>query len=129
MIQMLSRIDLAAVPEAARAYLQRFLDLIKDEPWVFGLPLGDERAFLADLGLTLRETLPVAGDEASRRYLTRADGTQPGAEALAAVIARMRPPPPPATDPSSPAPAAPSPERMREQQRMMGYHILEAVVS
>ena len=45
---MLARIDLASVPEPSRPYVQRFLDLIRDEPWVFGLPMGGEREFLAE---------------------------------------------------------------------------------
>ncbi len=38
LIDMLATIDLAAVPASARSLLERFLNLIRDEPWVFGLP-------------------------------------------------------------------------------------------
>ena len=114
MIDMLARLDPATVPEASKPYVQRFLDLIKDEPWVFGMPVGGEREFLSGLGLELREVLTVGGEESLRRYLTRADGTLVGAEAMAAAMARMAQPQ--------------MSERMREQQRLMAYQLAEAVV-
>jgi len=125
MIDMLARVDMATVPAAARAYVQRFLDLIKDEPWVFGVPVDGERGFLSQFGLELREAFMIGGEGSVKRYLTRADGTQVGAEALAAAFARMA-----ARARESGAPEAPamSPERMREQQRLMAYQMAEAVV-
>ena len=89
MIDMLARLDPATVPEASKPFVQRFLDLIRDEPWVFGLPVGGEREFLAECGLELRELLTVGGPESVDRYLTRADGTRVGEEAIAAITARM----------------------------------------
>jgi methyltransferase (TIGR00027 family) len=128
MIDMIARIDMANIPEAQRPFVQRFLNLTKDEPWICGLPAGGEREFLAELGLELRELLTVGGEESLKRYLTKADGTQVGAQALAEAMARMaeraR-----AAGQSAPGGQQMSPERMREQQRLMGYQLAEAVVA
>jgi len=127
MVVALMNVDWAKVPEGAKAFIERFLDLIKDEPWVFGFPVGGEREFLREVGLELREALTIGGDESLKRYLTRANGTQVGAETLAESMARMaeraR-----AAGASSPEAQAMSPERMREQQRVMAYQLAEAVV-
>jgi O-methyltransferase involved in polyketide biosynthesis len=130
MIDMIAQIDMAAVPEAAKPYLQRFLDLIKDEPWVFGLPVGSEREYLGEVGLELREAFMIGGQESLRRYVTRADGTHVGAEAMAAAMARMRERMQAAGQPAPQGQATPgqSPERMREQQRLAAYQLAEAVV-
>ena len=48
MIDMIARIDMANVPEAAKAFVERFLTLTRHEPWVFGLPVGGEREFSAN---------------------------------------------------------------------------------
>ncbi len=52
-----------------------FLQLIRDEPWIFGVPAGCEREFLAAYGIEIRQSLEAAGDRARRTYLTRVDGT------------------------------------------------------
>lgn len=127
MIEMLARIDINNIPASARPYLQRFLDLIKDEPWVFGLPLGSEAAFLGEFGLDVREVLTIGGPESIARYLTKADGTQVGAKTLEAMMARMAAGA--AERGGSPAGQPQmTPERMREQQRQMAYQLAEAVV-
>jgi len=129
MIEMIARIDMANIPAAQKPFVQRFLDLTKNEPWVFGLPIGGEREFLRELGLGLREMFTVGGEDSAKRYLTRADGTQVGAQAIAEAIARM------AARAREAAPASPevqqqmSPERMREQQRLSAYHLAEAAVA
>jgi methyltransferase (TIGR00027 family) len=127
MVDALMRIDWAKVPESAKAFVQRFLDMIKDEPWLFGMPADGEREFLGEVGLELREALTIGGEESLKRYLTRADGTQVGAETMAESMVRMaeraR-----AAGPSSPEAQAMSPERMREQRRVMAYQLAEAVV-
>jgi methyltransferase (TIGR00027 family) len=128
MVEMLARIDMANVPEAARPFVERFLNLIKDEPWVFGLPLGGEREYLVELGLDLREAFAVGGEESLKRYLTRADGTQVGAQALAEATARMAERAQ-AVGQSAPDGSQMSAERMRERQRMMAYQLAEAVVA
>ena len=127
MIDMIARIDMANIPAAQKPFVQRFLDLTKNEPWVFGLPVGSE--FLRELGLDLREMFTVGGEDSAKRYLTRADGTQVGAQAIAEAMARM------AARAREAAPTSPevqqqmSPERMREQQRLSAYHLAEAVVA
>jgi hypothetical protein len=124
MIEAIARIDLATAPPAAKAFLERFLNLTKHEPWIFGLPMDGEREFLHECGLELREALMIGGEESVRRYLTRADGTQVGAEAIAAAMARQAQ----AAKESAPQAQAMSPERMRELARQMAYQLAEAVV-
>jgi methyltransferase (TIGR00027 family) len=127
MIDMLARIDMATLPAVAKPFVQRFLNLIRDEPWVFGVPTGNEREFLAGFGLELRETLPIGGPDAVKRYLTRADGTEVGGGAMAETAARM------AEQARAAAPSPPegtmSPDAMREQQRVMSYQLARAVVA
>ena len=60
MIDMIARIDMANIPAAQKPFVQRFLDLTKNEPWVFGLPIGGEREFLRELGLGLARCLRSA---------------------------------------------------------------------
>jgi methyltransferase (TIGR00027 family) len=127
MVDMLKNIDWATVPDSFKPYVQRFLDLIKDEPWVFGIPVGGERAFLDEVGLELREALTIGGEESIKRYATKADGTQVGAQALAEGMARMAQRAREA-GPSSAEAQAMNPERIREQQRTMAYQLAEAVV-
>jgi methyltransferase (TIGR00027 family) len=128
MIDMLGNIDWATVPDSFKPFVQRFLDLIKDEPWVFGIPVGGERTFLSDVGLELRDALTIGGEESIKRYATKADGTQVGAQALAEGMARMAQRASEA-GPASPEAQAINPERMREQQRIMAYQLAEAIVS
>ena len=129
MVEGLKQIELASIPPAARAGLERFLNMLKDEPWLFGLPVGGEKEFLAELGMQLRELLTIGSEEAARRYLTRADGTTMGAEGHAkaealrtAALARM-------AETVSPEQRQKMEERMREQQRHMAYRIAEAAVA
>ena len=122
MIDMIAQIDMAKVPEPAKPFVERFLNLTRNEPWVFGLPLGGEREFLREFGLELREAFMIGGEESLKRYLTKADGTQVGAQAMAEAMARM------AEHTRAAGQSAPSPERMREQQRLMAYQLAEAVV-
>jgi methyltransferase (TIGR00027 family) len=127
MVDFLAKADWSIVPAPARPAFDRFARLLEHEPWVFGFPVGGEREMLADLGLDLRDTLTIGGEESIRRYVTRADGTQVGAEAIAESMARMarlaRDAGVPATQPSQLSAA-----EMREQQRVMAYQLAEAVV-
>ena len=119
-IDMLARIDMASIPKAQKPFVERSLNLFKDEPWVFGLPGGGEREFLRGLGLELREAFTIGGEESLKRYVTKADGTQVGAQPIAEAMARMA---------QRAQEAGMSPERMREQQRLMSYQLAEAVVA
>ena len=125
MIDMIARIDMATVPEAAKPFVERFLKLTRDEPWIFGLPVGREREFLNDLGFELRETLTVGGEESLKRYLTRADGTAIGAQTIAEAMARMSAQIRAAGSEGAQLPT----ERTPEQQRLMAYQLAEAVVA
>jgi methyltransferase (TIGR00027 family) len=127
-VDFLARMDWTALPKSARPYFERFLNLIKDEPWVFGVPVGGEREFLSEAGLTLREVFPIGGEESLKRFATRADGSQVGAEAIAAAMARAEQR---AREDGDEAllQQQMSPERMREQQRTMAYQLAEAVVA
>ena len=73
-----------------KPFVQRFLDLIKDEPWVFGLPVGRRaRRFSANSVSSSARRFTIGGEESLKRYLTKADGTQVGAQAIAEAMARM----------------------------------------
>src|SRR4029078_9327573 len=121
MIDMIAAIDMTKVPEAAKPFLQRFLNLTRNEPWIFGLPVGGERDFLGELGFELREAFTIGGEESLKRYLTRADGSQVGAQAIADARARMAA--------RAAADGQQMPERTPEQQRLMSYQLAEAVVA
>src|SRR5262249_18289876 len=127
MVDMIAKTDLATAPKAARPFLERFLNLIKDEPWVFGVPVGGEREFIAGCGLELRDLLTIGGEESLKRYVTKSDGTQLGAAAIAAGLARF------AQRAREAGESLPqmnmSPEQRREQQRLMAYQLAEAVVA
>ena len=49
------------------------------EPFVFGVPDGQDREYFRDLGLELGETLKIGSPESVQRYAMRADGTYYGA--------------------------------------------------
>ena len=129
MIDMITRIDMANIPEAQKPFVQRFLDLTKNEPWIFGLPVGGEREFLREFGLDVREMFTVGGEDSAKRYLTRADGTQVGAQAIAEAMARMAARAREVANASPEVQQQMSPERMREQQRLSAYHLAEAFVA
>jgi methyltransferase (TIGR00027 family) len=129
-IDKIAQLKTLDMPAAAKAYANRFLSMIQDEPWLSGLPVDGEREYLDELGLALREVLQVGGEESVKRYLTKADGTQLGAQALAEAMARMA-----ASLKASGRGPGESPqeqqafaERMREQQRTMAYQLADAVV-
>ncbi|HZF29780.1 MAG TPA: SAM-dependent methyltransferase [Gammaproteobacteria bacterium] len=128
MVEMIARLQTLDVPAAAKTSANRFLSMIQGEPWLSGLPVGGEREHLRELGLTLREVLPVGGAESVKRYLTKADGTQVGAQTLAGAMARMADYFKSAGPGESTGPAQAFAERMREQQRTMVYQLADAVV-
>jgi methyltransferase (TIGR00027 family) len=49
------------------------------EPFVFGVPDGEDREFFLDVGLELGETLKIGTPESVKRYAMRQDGTYYGA--------------------------------------------------
>src|SRR5262245_9802250 len=48
------------------------------EPWTFAIPDLGENKFFQECGLELSENLSIMGKKASRRYLTRSDGSRFG---------------------------------------------------
>jgi methyltransferase (TIGR00027 family) len=88
-IAFISKLPPEQLPEQARQAITRILNLESGEPWIFGIPAGQETEFLAKFGLTMRELLPVGGEESRQRYLMRSDGSfymelPPGAQRPAA---------------------------------------------
>lgn len=122
MVNMLNQIDANAVHPLSRVFIERFRDLIRDEPWQFGFPPEEERDYLRKLGLEIQEILPIDGD-AYRRYLTRSDGSVVGSEAVAAFMARMKP-----DTQAKETTSAQFQARIKKMQRHMGYQLAEAVV-
>jgi len=110
LIRMTKRLDIAAAASAVRPIIERWRTLTRDEPFHFGIPYGTERRYLRELGLEIRDTLVVGGEEAVKRYLTKADGNQVGGATLVRAMAEFM-----AAAPSL------SPEQMREHQRMMTH--------
>lgn len=129
MVEGIKQINLAAVPPPARPSLERFLNLIKDEPWLFGFPVGGEKDWLADVGMELRELLTIGSEDSVRRYLTRADGTTMGAEGHAKGEALRKAAQASAARNMSPEQQQKIDEHLREQERHMAYRIAEAFVA
>src|SRR4029079_11103103 len=48
------------------------------EPFVFGVPDGQDREYFHELGLELGDALKIGSPESVQRYATRADGTYYG---------------------------------------------------
>ena len=126
MVEGIRRIDLAMLPPAARPSMENFMAVTRDEPWLFGIPLDQEKEYLAGLGLEVRQLLTIGDEESAKRYLTRSDGTLVGdqvqatAESLRkAAIDRM-------VEQAGEAQREAIAARMREQARQMSYRIVEA---
>lgn len=81
-VHELRNIDVWNAPDSIRPRVERLANMLKDEPWLFGIPLNGEREFLTGLGLHLGEILTIGGLESVKRYLIRADGTMVGADAF-----------------------------------------------
>jgi O-methyltransferase involved in polyketide biosynthesis len=128
MIEGLGKIDLSKVPPASRPPIERFMNMILHEPWVFGMPLDGEREFLAGVGLQLREVLIVGSEESVRRYLTRTDGTTLGSETQAKSEALRKLVQDRMVATMEPAQREEALSAMREQARQNSYRIVEAVV-
>lgn len=74
-VELMQSASFDHLPEPARQAIARVRRLEEGEPWIFGMPDGQVKEFLAERGLHLRELLPIGGDESRRRYLTRTDGS------------------------------------------------------
>ena len=129
MIEGLGKVDLGKIPPANRPPIERFMNMIRHEPWVFGIALDAEREFLAGLSLQLRELLTVGSEESVRRYLTREDGTTLGAEAQAKTEALRQLVQERMVATMDPAQRESALAAMREQARQNAYRIAAAVVA
>lgn len=81
-IGALQHMDLKRLPKAAQKSMGNLMYLIRDEPWLFGFPVGKESEYLDEFGLEVKEILMVSSRDAARRYLTRSDGSELGGELL-----------------------------------------------
>lgn len=74
-IRFMRDFDFSRLPASAREGAKRFRDMMSVEPWIFGLPMGEEKEFLRGHGLGLRKVLGLNSREAVATYLTREDGS------------------------------------------------------
>jgi hypothetical protein len=109
--------------------MERFLDMIRDEPWLFGIPFGGEKAFLAEQGLELGDVVSIGGEESVARYLTRSDRTVVGASALARMEAMRRAAVSRILEQADPSQRAAIEERLKSQDSQVAYRIVEAFPS
>ena len=58
------------------------------EPFVFGVPDGEDREYFREFGLEVGDTLKIGSPESVRRYAMRGDGTYYGAHLEAAIRQR-----------------------------------------
>jgi methyltransferase (TIGR00027 family) len=127
MVEGIQRIDLASIPAADRASTERFLDMIRDEPWLFGISLDEETSYLAELGLELGELLTIGGEESVARYLTRPDGTVVGGTAMIQAEATRKAAIDKIVEQTDASQRAMIEERIKTQARQMVYRIAEAL--
>jgi methyltransferase (TIGR00027 family) len=73
-LQFLATVQLDKLPELAKQAVLRLQRLEAGEPWLFGIPDGEEQAFLEKHGLRVAELLPLGG-EPVKRFLIRKDGS------------------------------------------------------
>lgn len=128
MIDGMKAFDINKLPPQARASVEKFTNMIRNEPWVFGIPMDTEKEFLAGVGLELRETLTIGGEDSVKRYLTRADGTTMGAEAHAKAVAMRTRMQESMTANMDAAQREQAMANMREQMKQNAYRIAEAYV-
>jgi methyltransferase (TIGR00027 family) len=128
-IEGMKTFDISKLPPQARASVEKFMNMIRNEPWVFGIPMDTEKEFLARVGLELREMLTIGSEESAKRYLTRADGTTMGAEAYGRAVAMRTAMHEKMTANMEPAQREQTLAAMREQMRQNVYRIAEACVT
>lgn len=129
MVHGFRNIDLQKVPLPVRPAVERMLDLFRDEPWMCGIPLETEGAYLGELGLQLGEMLTIGGPDSVRRYLTRADGTTVGAETYDRTQAMRKAAQEQVLGQMEPEQRDKALQGMREQERQNAYRIAEASVA
>jgi methyltransferase (TIGR00027 family) len=125
MVEMLRGMDRENVPTLARPLVDRFWNLIRDEPWIFGLPVGGEQELLNEYALEVGDHLAIGGEESARRYLTRSDGTQLGGDTMQSTVSRFTAGAAAGSQPSGQWGG----DTQRWRERLMPYQILEAIVA
>jgi methyltransferase (TIGR00027 family) len=74
LLHFVTTISLDQLPEGAKQAIARLRKLEAGEPWIFGFP-ATESEYLAKFGLTMRELMTIGGEESTKRYLIRSDGS------------------------------------------------------
>jgi len=77
MLEYLNRTGIDLMMKYPSGMLRNAIDW--GEPFVFGVPDGEDVTFFGELGLTIGDTLKIGSPESIRRYAMRADGTYYGA--------------------------------------------------
>jgi len=77
LLEYLNRAGLELLAKYPMGMVKNALDW--GEPFVFGVPDGQDQQFFLETGLELRETLKIGSPESVRRYATRQDGSYYGA--------------------------------------------------
>ena len=121
LVYFMNRVKTAMVPAENRPAFERSLQLIREEPWVFGLTLGAEEGYLAPFRIRIQQQLDIGADEARCRYLTRSDGSIVGGEAVSQVTA-------PYGEPSLLIGRRANLQRLRSRRRLMSPHLIEGMV-
>lgn len=74
-VRLLANPDAIPLPPQIKQALGRMRDRLGGEQWIFGIPAGNERDYLASVGLELRTVMGLNSTEAVETYLTRKDGS------------------------------------------------------
>src|SRR5207237_443834 len=86
MLEYLNRSGIDLMMKYPSGMLRNAIDW--GEPFVFGVPDGEDVNFFREFGLTLGETLKIGSRESIHRYAMRADGTYYGAHLEKAIKER-----------------------------------------
>jgi methyltransferase (TIGR00027 family) len=125
MIDGINALNPATMPPEARPPVQRLLDMLRNEPWVFGITLDTEQEFFAGAGLAVQELLTIGGEESIRRFLTREDGTTVAAATHARAEAFRKSMQERIVAMLEPSQREQAAANMREQARQNAYRIAE----
>jgi len=77
LLEYLNRAGLELLTKYPMGMIKNAIDW--GEPFVFGVPDGQDREFFLEAGLELGEALKIGGPESVKRYATREDGSYYGA--------------------------------------------------
>jgi methyltransferase (TIGR00027 family) len=77
MLEYLNRTGLEVMMKYPSGFIRNAIDW--GEPFVFGVPDGQDREYFQEAGLELGESLKIWAPESAKRYATRQDGSHYGA--------------------------------------------------